>query len=58
MVELLLKRGADLGVRAKLPGHYERPDEFVECSPVEYAALFPGNENRTAALLRQAAARI
>jgi ankyrin repeat protein len=58
MVELLLNRGADLSVRAKLPGHYERPDEFVECSPVEYAALFPGNENRTAALLRQAAARI
>jgi ankyrin repeat protein len=58
MVELLLNRGADLSVRAKLPGHYERPDEFVECSPVEYAALFPENENRTAALLRQAAARI
>jgi ankyrin repeat protein len=55
MVELLLKRGADPSIRAKLPGHYERPDEVVECTPAEYAALFPGTETRVAALLRQAA---
>jgi ankyrin repeat protein len=58
MVELLLKRGADLSVRAKVAGHYERPDEWVECTPVEYAALFPGGESKTAARLRQAAAAI
>lgn len=61
MVELLLKRGADLSVRATLPGHYERPEEWVECTPVEYAALFPGSETkgnatRTVTILRQAAA--
>jgi ankyrin repeat protein len=56
MVELLLKRGADLSVRAKLPGHYERPEEWVECTPVEYAALFPGNETSVVTILRQAAA--
>jgi ankyrin repeat protein len=55
MVELLMKRGADLTVRAKLPGHYERPDEIVECNPVEYAALFPGNGTKTVAFLRKAA---
>lgn len=54
MVELLLKRGADLGVRAKVPGHYERPDELVECTPVEYAEKFPGNESRMVTLLRRA----
>ena len=60
MVELLLKRGADLSVHAKLPGHYERPDEWVECTPVEYAALFPENETKnetmTVTILRQTAA--
>ena len=29
MTQLLVERGADLGVRVTLPGHYERPDEFV-----------------------------
>ena len=57
VLDLLLKRGADLSVRAKLPGHYERPDEFVECTPLEYAALFPGDENKTLARLRQATDR-
>jgi ankyrin repeat protein len=54
MVELLLRRGADLGVRAKVPGHYERPDEVVECTPAEYAALFPGKESKTVTFLREA----
>jgi hypothetical protein len=52
IVELLVERGADLSIRAKLPGHYEREDEFVECTPVEYAKLFPGQENRTVGLLQ------
>lgn len=53
MAQLLLERGADLSVRAKLPGHYQRPGEVVECTPLEYAVLFPGNENKTVALLRE-----
>jgi ankyrin repeat protein len=55
-VELLLKRGADLSVRVRLPGHYERPEEWVECTPLEYATLFPGSETGSVSLLRQAAA--
>ena len=62
MLKLLVSRGADLYVRAKLPGHYERPDEVVECTPLEYAALFSGNEfprndSDTVTYLRAAAAR-
>jgi ankyrin repeat protein len=56
VVQLLVQRGADLSVRAKLPGHYERPDEVVECTPAEYAALFPGTNNRTATFLREPSA--
>jgi ankyrin repeat protein len=51
VVEYLVKHGADLTVSAKLPGHYERPDEFVEGTPLEYARMFPGDENRTVAFL-------
>jgi hypothetical protein len=40
MARLLVERGADLGVRAKLPGHYEQPDEIVECTPLGYALRF------------------
>jgi ankyrin repeat protein len=54
MVELLLSRGADLRVSAKLPGHYERPDEWMQCTAVEYAASFPGGDTKTAVLMRQA----
>jgi len=57
MVQFLVERGADLGLRAKLPGHYEREDEFVECTPLEYAQLFPGTENRTLGFLRGAIRR-
>ena len=56
VVEFLVKMGADLTVRAKLPGHYERPEEFVECTPLGYARLFPGTESRTVAFLREAGA--
>lgn len=55
MTKFLLDRGADLSVRARLPGHYERPDEYVECNPLEYAMLFPGCENSTVALLKKRA---
>jgi hypothetical protein len=53
VTQLLLERGADLAVRVKLPGHYERIDEVVECTPLGYALRFPGSETKTVALLRQ-----
>lgn len=53
VAQLLLDRGADLSVRVKLPGHYQRPGEVVECTPLEYATLFPGKENKAEALLRE-----
>jgi ankyrin repeat protein len=56
VVEFLVERGADLGVRVKLPGHYERREEFVECTPLGYARLFPGKENKTVAYLMEAGA--
>jgi ankyrin repeat protein len=36
MTEWLVAHGADMSVRVTLPGHYERPDHFVECTPPEY----------------------
>jgi ankyrin repeat protein len=52
LVELLVERGADLTIRAKLPGHYEAPGEMVECTPLDYALLFPGDQGPTSAYLR------
>jgi ankyrin repeat protein len=53
VTQLLLEHRADLAVRVKLPGHYERLDEIVECTPLGYALRFPGSESKTVALLRQ-----
>ncbi len=39
-VRLLLEHGADLSVRAKVPGHYERLDEVLDCTPLGYARRF------------------
>ncbi len=50
---LLIERGADLAVRVRLPGHYERLDEFVECTPLGYALRFPGGASKSVALLRE-----
>jgi ankyrin repeat protein len=47
MTQFLVERGADLSVRVKLPGHYERPGEVVECTPLGYAMTFPGEEHKT-----------
>jgi ankyrin repeat protein len=47
MARLLLEHGADLSVRATLPGHYERPDEVVECTPLGYARRFPDEHSAT-----------
>jgi len=52
VVELLVAHGADLTMRAEVPGHFEREDEFVEGNPVEYAEKFPGGDNETLAFLR------
>ncbi len=52
--QLLVERGADLTVRVKLAGHYERPGEAVECTPLGYALLFGGeSQRRTVVLLRE-----
>lgn len=54
VAELLVEHGADLTLRVKLPGHYERPLEVVECTPLGYARLFPeGNESKSQTLLRE-----
>jgi ankyrin repeat protein len=57
MVQLLVERGADLGLRVKLPGHYERPGEVVECTPLGYALRFlddsPWDKSKTVAFLRE-----
>jgi ankyrin repeat protein len=52
VARLLADRGADMRVRANLPGHYERPDELVDCTPHGYARRFPGGSNRTLEFLR------
>ena len=56
MVRLLVEHGADLSVRVKLPGHYERPDEVVECTPLGYSIRFQDERSdkaRTIAFLRE-----
>ena len=57
MVHLLVERGADLALRVKLPGHYERPDQVVECTPLGYAVRFleesPWDKSKTVAFLRE-----
>jgi len=39
--QLLIARGADLSIRARVPGHYEREGEILDVSAGEYAAIFP-----------------
>jgi ankyrin repeat protein len=56
VVEFLVEKGADLSLRVMLPGHYERPEEFVQCTPLGYARMFPGTENKTLAFLVDAGA--
>jgi ankyrin repeat protein len=54
VTQLLVEHGADLAVRAKLPGDYERPGEIVECTALGYALLFGGaSQRRTVTLLRE-----
>lgn len=54
VAQLLLERGADLQLRVRLPGAYERPGEIVECTPLGYPLLFGGESpSRTVALIRK-----
>ncbi len=57
MAQLLVEHGADLSVRVKLPGHYDRPDEVLECTPLGYALQFmnepPSSNGRTVSFLRE-----
>jgi ankyrin repeat protein len=54
VTRLLLDHGADAAVRVRLPGHHEKPDEVVECTPLGYVMLFPGETSAkdTIGLLR------
>jgi ankyrin repeat protein len=58
VTQLLIEHGADLSLRVKLPGHYERPDEVVECAPLGYAIRFPGDPtpNKTVVMLKESGA--
>lgn len=60
VARLLIDRGADLTPRPRIPGHYDRPDEAVECTPLEYAERFPGDATASATvmLLRERVARV
>jgi ankyrin repeat protein len=51
ITRLLLEGGADLSLRVRLPGSYERPGEIVECTPLGYALLFGGDSQRRAITL-------
>lgn len=54
VAQLLVERGADLSVRVKLPGDYERPGEIVECTALGYARRFGGPPLReTVTLLKE-----
>ena len=41
VAKLLIARGADLTIRARVAGHYEHPGEILDVSAAEYAKLFP-----------------
>jgi ankyrin repeat protein len=41
LCQLLRDRGADLTIRARVPGHYEHEGEILDVTATEYAALFP-----------------
>lgn len=53
VAQLLVERGADLSLRVKLPGAYERPGEVVKGTPLGYALRFPGDDGQTVKLLRE-----
>ncbi len=44
VTRLLIEAGADLTIRVKLPGQYDDPEDFPECTPLGYALQFPGDD--------------
>lgn len=58
VTRVLIEAGADLAIRVKLPGQYDQPDHFPECTPLGYALQFPaedwpgGGNPKTIELLR------
>jgi ankyrin repeat protein len=44
VTRVLIETGADLSMRVKLPGQYEQPDHFPECTPLGYALQFPADD--------------
>jgi len=44
VAQLLIARGADLTMRARVPGHYERRGEILDVSGAEYCAILPLRE--------------
>jgi hypothetical protein len=60
---LLMDRGADLTIRVNVPGHYERPGEILECTPLGYALRVEDmpdgpDKVRTVALLQAGGAHV
>jgi hypothetical protein len=39
--ELLIQRGADLTIRARVHGHYERPGKILDVSAAAFTACSP-----------------
>ena len=67
VTQLLLDRGADPAVHAKIPGQHDDPEDFIEGNPLAFAARFPGEDERhggrlanrkTIALLREVESRL
>lgn len=51
IVELLVRHGASLAIRARLPGEYDKPGEILDCTPLEYARRFPGGNGPVSVFL-------
>jgi len=60
IARLLMDRGADLSIRAKVPGHYERPGEAIECTALGYLLAIRDDPSRSATveLLRERGASV
>lgn len=58
-LQLLIARGADLTIRARVPGHHERPGEVLDVSGAEHCAILPATlaMDRRQKLLRLIAER-
>ncbi len=47
VARFLIESGADLTLRARVPSGYDLPEEWVEVTPLGYAARFPGKQWET-----------